>query len=56
MANLEPLSNSLSNDTNFVKIGPVVFDMLKIKDRPPGPFWPKIEKFWGPYLLKPWSN
>jgi len=26
MANLESLSNSLSNDTNFEKIGPVVFD------------------------------
>ena len=50
---LESLFNSLSNNTHYVKIGPVVYEIQAFKCRQPHPVLPKISKFDGPYLANP---
>ena len=45
-----------TNNTNFVKIGPVVPEIQGFKGRRPRPFLPKISKFGGSYLANPWPD
>ena len=56
ITDLESLFNSLSNNTHFEKISPVVFEIQGFKCRQPRPFLPKISKFDGPYLVNPWPD
>ena len=46
MTDLDSLSNYLSNDIIFLKIGFMVPEMHRLKVRWPHPFWHKVKKFW----------
>ena len=52
-ADLESLLNTLSNNTNFVKIDPLGLEIQGVKGRPATPIFEKISKFGGPYLQNP---